>query len=145
MSLKCPLLKAVWYRGTGKLGIVNCLLLMVDEDFKELRFGSGVNPHVKHENQRLNKHVESVWLLCLDWGSIPHSSTNKLLVIYKELREVSFFLVYRELRRCFTLCILLKRCVKSSKCLTNGICCDTRLCTQMYIFGTKFTTIKKQT
>lgn len=94
MSLKCPLLKAVWYRGTGKLGIVNCLLLMVDEDFKELRFGSGVNPHVKHENQRLNKHVESVWLLCLDWGSIPHSSTNRLLVIYKELREVSFFYWY---------------------------------------------------
>ena len=51
MSLKCPLLKAVWYRGTGKLGIVDSLLLTIDEAFKELRFDSGVNPHVVHENQ----------------------------------------------------------------------------------------------
>ena len=29
------------------------------------------------ENQQKAKHVESIWIPCLDWGSIPHYSTIK--------------------------------------------------------------------
>jgi len=29
------------------------------------------------EKQQKAKHVESIWIPCLDWGSIPHYSTIK--------------------------------------------------------------------
>lgn len=46
--------------------------------FKEIRVVSGAFTHSHHENQEKAKHVEIIFLRCLDRGSTPRSSTEKI-------------------------------------------------------------------
>ncbi len=45
--------------------------------FQELRWPLGVILRLSHEKQRMNKHVESLSVSCLDAGSTPAISTKK--------------------------------------------------------------------